>query len=305
MLWPSDLMSDKALDERGAEIASLCHIYLICKRPATSFDPATFVYQNRVLSGRIAYRLEGEERFVPFEIPFPLVDGATELRLEPYPHREFRTYLPTGEGVRYMPSHALSVGVGDSDLRRLEVLYVGQAYAEGKRNALDRLRSHATLQKILAELQYKFPDDEAVLLTFEYCPYSVITMIDGASQGAISDKRDSNRYDSILDNPLSKHQQICLAEAGLIRYFSPPYNEVYKESFPASDQKILKDCYNLDFSGLIVEIDTSEIGLPLFSQNVAADTHHTAKFELFDPAVRQSFFSFGEKRWDGIIPPRK
>lgn len=305
MLWPNDLVSDKVMDEKGAEVAAACHVYLICKRPAPSFDPKTFVYKDGVLAGRLAYRSEGQEQFVPFSFPFPLVDGATELRLATYPHREFITYLPNGEGVRYVPAHALSVGLGDARLKALEVLYVGQAYAEGKRSALDRLRSHTTLQKILADAQYKHPDDEIALLTFEYCPYRIITMIDGLFGRTSSDMRDHERFISVHENPLSEQQQICLAEAGLIRYFSPPYNEIYKESFPATDQKILSECYNLDFSGLIVEIDTSELRLPLYSHSVSAALHHTAKFDLIDPNVRQSFFTFGGKRWDGVIAPSR
>lgn len=115
---------------------------------------------------------------------------------------------------------------------------------------------------------------------------------------------------SVVDNPLSEHQQICLAEVGLIRYFQPPYNEIYKETFPASDQKILDDCYKIDFSGLIVEIDTSELQLLLHSSTASAAEHHLAQFDLNDPTVRRSFFTFVDEKGIavstlGVIPPSR
>jgi hypothetical protein len=55
---------------------------------------------------------------------------------------------------------------------------------EGRRSALDRLKSHPTLQKILADVVHKMPDDEILLLTFEYLPYRVITSMDGTNKKA-------------------------------------------------------------------------------------------------------------------------
>jgi hypothetical protein len=188
-------------------------------------------------------------------------------------------------------------------LRQLEVLYVGQAYAEGRRSALDRLKSHSSLQRVLADVVQKTPDDEVLLLAFEYVPYRMITSMDGVDKKATRDESDLKRFFSIIDNPLTEHQQICLIEAGLIRYFAPLYNEIYKESFPATDQKILSSCYALDFSGLIVEIDTEELGMELYSQSVARSGHHIAKFDLVDPQVRRSFFTFVSKDGEPIDFP--
>ena len=119
---------------------------------------------------------------------------------------------PNGEIVRYLPAYWLSIAgvVNAKPLKELEVLYVGQAYAAGQRTAIDRLRSHATLQRILADTQHGMPDDEILLFAFEYAPYRVIMTIDGIDKKAFSDEDDSSRFLSILDNPLSEHQQICL-----------------------------------------------------------------------------------------------
>lgn len=179
----------------------------------------------------------------------------------------------------------------------------GQAYADGRRTAFDLLKRHSTLQKFLADTHYKYPDDEISVFTFEYAPYQLLAMFDGIDQKAIRDERDTSRLESILETPLTMHQQICLAEAGLIRYFQPSYNEIYKDSFPASNQKILNSCLQLDFSALIVEIDTEEQRIELFSNAVAPSEHHMVKFDLIDAPMRRSFFTFvGRDGRTGTMP---
>lgn len=297
VVTPSQLSSGLEMDAPASELSRHCHLYLICRRPAVAFDAVGFSYDGAVVRGHLVYRVAGVQTRVPFELPFQLADDAVRVELAPYPHREFNAVASTGEKVRYVPAMALTFGAITREriLSELEVLYVGQAYGDGNRTALDRLRSHSTLQKILADMQYSLPDDELLLLTFEYAPYRLITSIDGITRAASGGEQDSKRFISIVDNPLSKHQQICLAEAGLIRYFQPKYNDIYKESFPASDQKILSACYDLDFSALITEIDTEDLGLLLYSPRVRPAWHHIAKFDLVDSSVRRSFFTLVDR----------
>lgn len=303
VLSASELHSSGEMPAEGQELADVCHIYLICRIPALSFDPKTFEYNGENISGHLLYRTSGEEQFIPFDVPFPLLDGATGIRISEYPHREIITFNENEEHIRHLPASALNFGMpfNPKTLRKFEVLYVGQAYADGKRSAIKRLKSHSTLQKILAEHQYKNPDDEIFLFNFEYMPNRVITSFDGRAKDAIVDE-DQKRFYSIVDNPLSQHQQICLAEAGLIRYFQPPYNEIYKKSFPASDQKILNECYQLDFSALITEINTEELAVQLYSKSVPAWEHHTAQFDLVDPEERRSFFTFVDADGEAFTP---
>ncbi len=311
IVMPSQLSAGYEMtDPAGIEISQNCHIYLICRRPSSYFDASDFTFDGKFASGHIIYKVAGIQKRVPFEMPFQLAEGVVKVELAPYPHREFHGKNEAGEALRYVPAMSVSLSgiIQEPTLQRLEVLYVGQAFAEGKRTALDRLRSHSTLQRILAEMQYEMPDDEVLLLAFEYVPYRVISFLDGIDKKAIRDDRDHARFISLLDNPLNKAQQISLAEAGLIRYFRPRYNVIYKDSFPASDQVLLNSCYELDFSALVVEIDTEELGLPLYSGSVAPDIHHLAKFDLFDPTARRSFFTFVDKdgkavEMPSVVPP--
>ncbi|ELY2856296.1 hypothetical protein SMC92_003393 [Cronobacter dublinensis] len=289
---------------REQEIADKCHIYIIGKLPIISYCNKSFRYDAGTLSGKIIYRINGEPREKEFSFPFPLLDGATNVILSDYPHRDVFTVneeSKKGDYIRKLPASVVALATGwhlnNNELDRIEVMYVGQAFGDGTRTAFDRLRSHSTLQKILAQAQYESPDYEVQILTFEYAPYRIISQMDGRDKSTISDYRDLDRFRSIRDTPLSEYEQICLVEAGLIRYFQPRYNEIYKDSFPSDKHKILESCYNLDFSGLIVEIDTEELRFSLFTDSVKASDHHICKVDLCDPQERWGFFHYG--RGDG------
>ena len=298
VVTPSELMSGGEMDENVKNISDNCHIYLICSRPVSSFNDDDFEFKNDKISGSIKYRAKDEEVQTQFEFPFALCDEAIEVKVSEYPHRFIYTYNAGGEQVRHVPAYALSLSgiIQDEALRQLEVLYVGQAYGTGNRSAFDRLKSHSTLQRILADLGQNSPDKEPLILAFEYCPYRIISNMDGTAKGVMAGDEDSKRYFDILENPLTQHQQICLAEAALIRYFKPYYNDIYKESFPAENQKILASCFDLDFSALITEINVEELGLKLYSENKdTPSTHHSAKYNLVDTEFRRSFFTYVDK----------
>jgi hypothetical protein len=92
-----------------------------------------------------------------------------------------------------------------------------------------------------------------------------------------------------MKTPLSEYQQICLTEAGLIRYFQPKYNVIYKDNFPSDKHKILASCYNLDFSGLVVEINTEELRFCLFSDKVSPKEHHICKVDILVASTNNKF----------------
>lgn len=290
----SQITSDREMPDDAAEVSNNCHIYLIFERPALSFEKSSFSYAEGKLTGNLIHRIEGVEHKTPFEQEFPLLDDAIELRLSNYPHREVKTFNDRGECVRYLPASAISFKQHPQELdhlfRKLKVLYVGQAFGGGNRTAIDRLRSHATLQKILAEVSYDSPDSEIMVLMIEYEQYRVISSMDGRAKEAIRDERDQKRFISIIDNQLKKGQQISLAEAALIRYFQPKYNKIYKKKFPSRELKVLAQCYEYDFSALAVEINTDELSLFLYSDTVLPAMHHIANIDLVDHEQRAGFF---------------
>jgi hypothetical protein len=193
------------------------------------------------------------------------------------------------------------VGVFD----KFNVLYVGQAFGDGNRAALDRLKSHSTLQKILARTPYDLPDEEIVIFAFEYSQDQVFTTMDGRAEGAISDDSNEERLFNAIDNPPSKKQKISMIEAGLIRYFQPKYNKVFVNKFPSIKAKTLKSCLDLDVTGLVVELNTDELGFYLYSDVVSPKMHHFANYELVASKDRASFFNVtGMVDFPGVIGAR-
>jgi hypothetical protein len=298
MVPSNQIGSSETMGAMEQEISDNCHIYLICRHPAASYVEKAFRYVNGHIEGAVTYRIKGVSKQVDFRIEFPLLDGAIEVRLSEYPHREIHTFDSSGEIIRYLPASVICFGVEarrqSVDIGNFEVLYVGQAFADGKRSAFARLKSHSTLQKILADANYNSPDSEIFLLMFEYEHYRVINQMDGRAKDTIDDDRDSERFYSILENPLTEGQQVCLTEAALIRYFSPKYNEIYKESFPSPTHKILQQCYGLDFSALIVEINTDELDFSLYSERIAKNSHHICQIDLLGHEDRKGFFYFSD-----------
>lgn len=298
----SQLMSDGEIPANELEVSKNCHIYMVVTRPAVHFDPSDFTYANGVISGSLVYRNNDGEQRDQFSSPFPLMDGAIRLDLSPYPYNEIRTYDSEGRIVRWMPANAISVYQTqlsyEHAFRKLKVLYVGQSYAGGHSTAFDRLRKHDTLQKILATSAYESPSSEILVLTVEYPPPRIISMMNGMDKSLIRGERDEKRFTKALDADFSKKLQISLVEAALIRYFQPKYNTVYKKKFPSRDLKVLQECYQYDFSSLAVEFDTSELRMVTYSDVVAPSDHHIANFMLTDDAARTQFFAMRSRPGD-------
>lgn len=273
-----------------------CHIYLICRRPFFSFEKASFSFSDRTCSGNLLYRKGGIERTLPFR--FEITDSRIDsMKVGEYPHRELLSFDKDGTHYTFFPASMVSLHphVREMEIRSFEVIYVGQAYGNGSRSALERAKSHSTLQKILAETAARRPDDEIWIFMFDYAPHQLFMSMDGITKSGIIDERDDEHRRRAFSSLLGKKEEIALAEAGLIKYFDPVYNKIYRYKFPHRNQKILDKCYGLDFSGLVVEINTDDLGMPIFSDRVRAGMHHIARFDLHDPAKRRSFFAFVDK----------
>lgn len=274
-----------------------CHIYLITERPRISFFEDSIFYVNGKLTGKASYKIEGKECIFDFEIDFPLHDGANSVRLGKYPHREIETFNTQNpeETIRIFPSFLLASNYTHQDVKifkKLNVLYIGQAYANGNRSALQRLESHSTLQKILAQLPEKYPDSEIIIALFKYNIGNPIAQISMSPhfENAIGGEEDLDRFTKITQKPISEKQAVTIIEAGLIRYFQPEYNEIFKIKFPSTKHKTLKSCMDLDFTALCVEINTEDSHHMLASKTRNPSQHHISQFDLVSTQNRASFF---------------
>lgn len=294
----------------GQDQIDKCHIYIIASRPNPYFIVESLKHEKGLLSGQLGYKISGVEQRIEFkDLSFELSDGATEIRCE-YPYREIWTYNSEGDQCRYIPATFLASTLGtqisDGVLTRFEVLYVGQAIGQGNRSAQQRLTSHSTFQRILALSAHDTPDNEIAVLMFQFDHEYLFTSMDGRATGAIADDSNDIRVMNAIRNPPKKKQKIAMIEAGLIRYFEPRYNAIFKTKFPSMKHKTLKSCMDLDVSALVVELDTSDIGFTLWSKNVRASNHHTARYDLVNLQNRMSLFNLtGMSEFPGVIKTEK
>ena len=80
-----------------------------------------------------------------------------------------------------------------------------------------------------------------------------------------------------------------MIEAALIRYFQPEYNEKFKESKISPKLKSLEKCYDLDMSGIVVEINTENL-FTHYTLKALKNYHHIVKIDLVSHQQRLSFF---------------
>lgn len=295
LMHPKDISN---LDQQSSEIRSLaedCHIYVIAKRPRLHFVPDSLVAEKGNTRGKLTFSSNGTVHEVNFTMEG---EPAYEIQYAPYPHR---TIDLMKDGVVHwtLPAHLMPASFNWTDtpsVRDLEVVYVGMAYGDsGSRSAKDRLNGHSTLQQVLADLNAEEPEVEALIIMVQYAPPLSIIHFDGRNKTlSIEDDRDPFDSMEMAEKLLNRKLETALAEAGLIRYFQPKYNEKYKNTFPSRAQSITEALYTIDLLGFAVEINTQDIGIRLFSENRNPGYHHIASFDLHEPKERQSFFNILE-----------
>ncbi|MDC8756660.1 hypothetical protein [Janthinobacterium fluminis] len=296
---------DAAIEDK----ISKCHIYAIAARPLPYFNSESLVHKDDVLSGEICYRIDGAEHCVHFDqYRWELEDDAIKIDCK-YPYREIRSLNVAGKEVTYLPASYLASALMNhglieaNDLANCEVLYIGQALGvQGNRSALERLKSHSTFQKILALTNHDCPDKEIMIFMYQFDHEQMLTSIDGRAKDADDSDENENRLMNAMRNPPDKKQKIGMIEAALIRYFQPPYNEIFKIKFPSVKHKILKSCYALDITSLVVELDSTDLNCSLYSQSMPSKRYHIAKVDLVAMQDRHSFFSLtGFPNIPGVI----
>lgn len=295
LMTSEQLMSGDVMTEDQKREIDKCHIYMIATRPQAYFKENEFTYENNVLSGSLFYKIEGNEHEIKFDGYKWLREREVVKTTCPYPHREICNYDENGNITTYVPASYLSMNI-NSDIKELacyDVLYVGQALgAQGNKSAFQRLQSHSTLQKILAKIHYNSPDKEIMILMYQFDHENMFTSMDGRAKDVDQSDKNEHRLFNAVDNPPNKKQKIGLIEAGLIRYFQPEYNEMFKIKFPSVKHKTLQSCYKLDISGLIIEINTEHehLNYLLYSKKQNKRYHHIAQIDLVAQKNRMSFF---------------
>lgn len=173
----------------------------------------------------------------------------------------------------------------------VEVLYVGQSYGKGgSRKALDRLKSHSTLQKIMADVSFNEEIRDIALTLWEFTP-RLYTSFDGRSKSyEKSETEDLVHMQKVITAEQRNNQIINITEAALIHYFKPEYNDKFKNNFPLITHGGYKDYYDLDYNALLVELDQNTINGKIYSKYREYDFFPRIEYTLQPENIRKSMF---------------
>lgn len=274
---PAEGIYEKDALAQLAGVIDACHIYLIGYTPRIDFVAAEQKGQNLLLTFEILQQRHVAEFSLPDGISL-MTDG--EL-----------WYLGDGSGGRFWPNELEMQArlAAVTDAIKFEVKYVGQAYGQdGSRNAIDRLLKHETLQKIALKGVPEGHRITLLLLAIESSNRLITSINPFAKAKDAGGERIKNGLDKLFNT--TEEERISLYEAALIRYFYPTFNKEFKDSFPSTNLKILRDCYEKDFSAVVAEICFDDLPFRLWSNAVAAKPYHIAKHDLHKSEDRKMFF---------------
>jgi hypothetical protein len=256
-----------------------CHIYVVGLTPKIDFVGAAQEGCNLITS----LEVRGER----YDMRWPLPEGMI-LKGD----GDAGWHVEDGAGVKWFPDEAM-LGrrlSAEHNAVDFEVLYIGQAYGEdGSRHALHRLKKHETVQQIALK---GIPDgyNLTILMLAIQPANQLITVFNPfAKDKSHGGDRIKNGLDKLFDT--NEAERTTLYEASLIRYFQPPFNKEFKNSFPSTNLKVLADCYDKDIAAIVAEISIDDLPFNLFSGTVGSKRRHIAKHDLHTEAARRFFFS--------------
>lgn len=290
---------DNPLYTKGFDEANPCHIYMICSRPRIGIDLLNTVVTDDNI--HFEFKIWNQENFDRFELDVRNFFEEKQVKiLSAYPYNRI-TFKFGSDEVATKTGILLPKILGNvarPDFIDLNILYVGQSYGvNGARTAPQRLKEHSTLQNIYAAASQNNPDREIWLALFSF-KQAGITKFDGVTKFKAKDRnKDKERtirfFEQMNSGGISERQFINFTEAALIRYFSPPYNEIYKDSFPDPAHVTYTECYDLDVNLVNVEIGSfSAMNLIFFSEKVPRKKRHFAEFVLHNKEQRINMFDF-------------
>ncbi len=279
-------------DGLGFEGIDECHIYLIGRRPRITLVPESVVAEDGMISGTfLVHRPDGVVRR---DFKTRNLLGREDLVVTaPYPGTSFEIRTSDGQLLAngksaLMFQRAIRDFEGDLDL---EVLYVGQAYGtDGSRSARDRLKEHKTLQAIYSEALSRTPDQEVWLCLMTFQEIQIASFDGRHAEYGTTLEEDSEHIRRVNRTPISEQKKINFTEAALIRYFDPPFNVMFKDSFPSPAHKTYSECYDVDLNAVGIEIQTDDLNFRLWSRSVEPNWIHIHQFPLHSPQERRSMF---------------
>jgi hypothetical protein len=278
-----------------------CKIYMIGKRPRIFYYPESLKKSENYFEFSCHCKWKGKTHDFNDKIYWKelgLSHNEYDVQMSKYPHNNLELYKNNGEffDVIRASLNALAIENSPSWLKDLEILYIGKGGDEGKdRSALDRINSHSKLQEILVNLNANDPDSEAFVIFWNFAPPKLLLHVGGLKDKGIAGEENKVRIEKIIKEKVSSSIKVSLIEAALISYFKPEYNYLLKESFPSPTIKILNELIEKDILELRVYLDTTHLGVKLFSSNTPPNSGHEIIIDLNFDETRKSFSSLISK----------
>jgi len=205
------LSSSEEIPSEIIDELNKCHIYFITKNPNFYFRKDSIICNQYDLSGYICYKINGVEKEEYFSFPYQIEKKTLFISCE-YPYKELTILYENEDGVQnvlctvtvYEVCYVMRLKIFSD----YEVLYIGQSFGRnGDRNAMDRLKSHSTLQKILAETSHNDPDSEITLFMYAFEYEHILSCTDGADPSVNNSNENIERLYDLIQNPPDKKKK--------------------------------------------------------------------------------------------------
>lgn len=268
------------------------HIYMVHEIPRLSF---------------VADGVEIFENHIELAIQEGVIDGVSKYKFEfslvEEDHRSIFTYKLLDNNKKLIIRDNEGGGIETDVLSiylelskqhlKSKILYIGQSYGKtGERNAIQRLASHSTLQRILADTLNRDIEKEIAVTLWEFIP-RLISSYDGISKKYLtSEEEDLDHMKKVFSAPplWIDNQIINITEAALINYFKPEYNKIFKNNFPDFAHKGYRFYYDYDYNAITVELDPSCVNIEIFSGATGYSQFNPVKYQLHSEEDRRSMF---------------
>jgi hypothetical protein len=265
------------------EIDYPCHIYLVTRRPRMSIEPSSVAITDNRVRGILRLQREASWEEFPFESYHRLGPGPLRWVAE-WPNENYTIKNDKDEVIAegVVANLQAQINTWPRAAKEHDIVYIGQAFGQkGERTAWDRLKNHGTVQRILADT----PPDKQVWLTLAaITDENLFPEIEPRFPAERSSEEDDEHSELVINavgsGSFREKEAVALAEAGLIRFFQPEYNNHMKYSFPASKHIALESVRRLDFHGLVVELQAMDIGALYGSSTRKYSSVHFAGFAI-------------------------
>lgn len=297
VLTPADIY--RVADNRAARsFLAGSNVYLITCRPRILIDADYFQLVGGVIFGHLLVVRDGTWRKVPFRygLGFEQHLGRPEHCNATVLANGTGVLIENGQGQVLVAVHVI-IAAGMCELsdeeRDLHVLYVGQGMGKDESKlAVDRLSRHSTFQRILADFHTHHPELELLILLFRFEHQRKLMSSGGdlTLEPRASEIEDREHIHQMHRSRFERRKRVTLAEAALISFFKPRYNDIFKRTnfYLSGKLKFLESLVKQDMVGFIVEICTGNARARLYSESrppvsIEPEAHEFLRAAANDP----------------------